>query len=102
MTLPRISIARAMIAIGIAAFAFFVFRVDLADWHVYRIWHEYIIGVVPMACVLCYGLLIGCSDILRRGRCHPFLVGFEMFGWGSLFAYASFMAVNFENLTRPL
>jgi hypothetical protein len=25
-----------------------------------------------------------------------------MFGWGALFAYASFMAVNFEQRTRPL
>src|SRR5262245_4277211 len=75
MILPRISIARAMIAIAIAALAFFVFRIDLGDWRVYRIWHEYIIGIVPMACVLSYGFVIGCSDVLRRGSCHPFLVG---------------------------
>jgi hypothetical protein len=91
-----------MTVIGITALAFFAFRVDLADPRVHRIWHEYIIGIVPMAGMLTYGALIGCCDVLRRGRCHPFLVGFEMFGWGSLFAYASFMAVNFENNTRPL
>jgi hypothetical protein len=102
MQLPRISIARAMVAIGIAALAISVFRTDLTDWQVYRIWHEYVIGVVPMACVLSYGLFAAASDVLRRGRCHPFLVGFEVFGWGSLFAYASFMAVNFEAESRPL
>jgi hypothetical protein len=91
-----------MVAVAVAAFGFSAFRIDLGDWKVYRIWHEYVIGVVPMACVLTYGLFIGCSDLLRRARCHPFLVGFEVFGWASLFALASFMAVNFETQFRLL
>src|SRR3954469_18426068 len=102
MRVPCITIGRLMVAVAVAAFGLSAFRIDLGDWKVYRIWHEYVIGVVPMACVLTYGLFIGCSDLIRQARCHPFLVGFEVFGWASLFALASFMAVNFETQFRLL
>lgn len=101
MRRPRVTIMRLMVAIAIAAAGLSAFRADLTDWRVYRIWHEYVIGVVPLACVLTYGLVIGSDDLIRLRRCRPFLVGFEVTGWAVLFAYASFLAVNFEH-SRPL
>lgn len=89
---PRISIAMMMGAVIIAALGMLA----------YQIYHEYVIGVVPMACLLAFGLLVVASDVRRRGYCHPFLFGIELAGWGALFAGASFMVINLESGQRPL
>ncbi len=96
------SVARLMGAIAIASLGCAAYRVELADPSVYRLYHELVIGVVPMACLLVFGLAVAGSDVARRGACRPFWLGFELAGWVALFAVASFMAVNFENGRRAI
>lgn len=100
--LPQFSIARLMAAVAMIAFVCLAYHIDLTDHRVWRLGHEYVIGVVPMASLLLFGLLVAGSDLWRRGECHPFAVGFELAGWASLFFYVSFMAINFENGRRWL
>jgi hypothetical protein len=68
----------------------------------YNDYHELTIGALPMAFILFHGLVVGCSDIVRRGRCRPFLLGFEFVGWAMVLAYVSFMAVEFQAGFRPV
>lgn len=98
----RLSIGRLMIAIAIIGAGLGVIQVDRKDPDFYRSWHEYVIGVVPMACLLLYGLIAGLRDLACEDECRPFLVGFEALGWVSMFVYASFLAVNRENRYRTL
>lgn len=98
----RLTILKLMVAIAIVAAGLSAFRADVLDWRVYSVWHEYVITVLPMACLLTYGLVVGASDLIRLGRCRPFLVGFEVTGWAVLFACASFMAVSIHTNDRIL
>ena len=104
MRLPRLSIAWLMVAIAIAAAWCSILHAALnyGQGLFYNDYHELVIGALPMAFILFHGLLVGCSDIVRRGRCRPFLLGFEVIGWGMVLAYASFMAVEFEAGFRPV
>lgn len=83
-----------MIAIAIAASGLGIIRIVRNDFQFYRYWYEYVIGVVPMACVLVFGAIAGLFDLIRKGNSHSFLVGFETVGWAILFVYVSFLAVN--------
>jgi hypothetical protein len=102
MRAARLSIGRLMIAIAVVAGGLGVIQLDRQDRDFYRFWHEYVIGVVPMACLLLFGLITCLHDLLGKGECHPFLVGFEAVGGVSLFSYASFLAVNYDNRYRTL
>ena len=55
-----------------------------------------------MACLLLFGLATGLLGLARKGECPPFVVGFEAAGWATLFAYASFLAVNYDYKYRTL
>jgi hypothetical protein len=55
-----------------------------------------------MLCLLLFVLITCFLDLLGKGECHPFLVGFEAVGWALLFAYASFLAVNDDYRYRTL
>lgn len=46
-----------------------------------------LIGSIPMASILVLGLPSLIRGITRRGRRHPFLVGFEAVGWTVLLLY---------------
>jgi hypothetical protein len=102
MRAARLSIGRLMIAIAIVAGGLGVIHLDRHERDFYRFWHEYVIGIVPMACLLVFGLITGLQDLLDKRECRPFLVGFEAVGWVSLFLYASFLAVNHDNRYRTL
>jgi hypothetical protein len=86
---------RLMIGVAIIAVALGIIQTDRKSLEVYRYWHEYVIGVVPMTCLLLFGLITCLLDLRGKGERHPFLVGFETFGWATLFLYASFLAVNY-------
>jgi hypothetical protein len=47
----------------------------------------FVLGVPLMAGLLLAYLVIILWGLRRRGECHAFLVGFEIFGWATLFAY---------------
>jgi hypothetical protein len=99
----RLSVGRLMIAVAIIAVALGIIQIDSHSFEVFRYWHEYVIGVVPMGSILLFVHLTCLRDLVRRGRCHSSLVGFEVFGWSVLFAYTSFLAVNYgEGATRTL
>jgi hypothetical protein len=98
----RLSIAQLMSGIAIGAGGLYIIQIDRNDPDFYRFWHEYVIGVVPMACLLLLGLIAGLDSLVRRSKCHAFLAGFEMIGWASLFLYASFLAVNYHQKYRTL
>ena len=71
--------------IAVAAIRMAILQRDLFSTRFLINRHVFIISVVPMACLLVWGLIIGCGGLIRRGECHPFLVGFEVFGWAALF-----------------
>src|SRR5437868_4242540 len=91
MTPVRLSIGRLMIAIAIIAGGLGIIQIDRNNRDFYQFFHEYVIGMVPMACILLFSLMTCLLDLLGKGECHPFLVGFEALGWASLFVYASLL-----------
>ena len=100
----RISTARTMLAVAIIAIGFGIIQFD-RDWknvQFYRHYHEVVIGVLPMACLLLFGIVTGLFDLVRKGECHQFLVGFEVLGWASLFAYLVYCSGHYESGDRPL
>src|SRR4051794_14972060 len=102
LRLPRFRLRTLMIAVAVVGLGFAAYRIDLTDWTVFRLYHECVVVLVPMACLLLFALIHAASDVWKGDECHPFLLGFEMVGWIELFALASFMAVNFENGRRLL
>src|SRR4051794_35774045 len=56
-----------------------------------------LLGALPMANVLMFGLVIG---LPRRGR-RPFLLGFETFGATALALYIAGVSLFTEELVRP-
>jgi hypothetical protein len=91
-----------MIAIAIIAAGLRIIQVDRNNPDIYRFWHEYVIGIIPMSCLLLLGLTSCFRDLRWKGKCDPFLLGFETIGWASLFVYASFLAVNYDWKYRTL
>jgi hypothetical protein len=85
MRAPRISIGGSAVGIAVAAIGLAILQGDLSSTRFLRHRHVFIISVVPMACLLVWGLIMGCGGLIRRGECHSFLVGFEVFGWAALF-----------------
>jgi hypothetical protein len=51
-------------------------------------------GVLPMASLLALCVLMALPGILRRTSSASFLVGFEVFGWGAVFAFTMLGAVE--------
>jgi hypothetical protein len=98
----RVSIGQLMIAIAIIAGGLGLVQLDRHDRDFYRFWHEYVIGILPMGCLLLFGLITCLHDLFDEDECRPFLVGFEVVGWVSLFVYASFLAVNYDYRHRTL
>jgi hypothetical protein len=100
----RISMARTILVVAITAAGLGVIQFD-RDWknvQFYRHYHGVVIGVLPMTCLLLFGILTGLLDLARRGECHCFLVGFEVFGWASLFAYLVYCSGHHEPGDQPL
>jgi hypothetical protein len=55
----------------------------------------FVLGVPLMTGLLVAYLVIMLWGLWQRGECHAFLVGFEVFGWGTLFLYlACFVWTN--------
>ena len=92
MRLLRISIGGSVVGIAVAAIGLSILQRDLSDTRFLLVQHVFMISVLPMACLLVWGLIIGCAGLIRRGECHPFLVGFEVFGWAALFFTVAFDA----------
>jgi hypothetical protein len=80
MRLPRVSIAGLML--GIAAFPFALLGSVLADRPLLGL-GCLDMGILPSGTTLGIGLA---RIILRRGRCGPFAAGFQVAGWGAVFA----------------
>ena len=51
MRSARLSIGRLMIAMAIIAGGLGIIQLDRHDHDFYSLWHEYVIGIVPMACL---------------------------------------------------
>lgn len=85
MTAPRISIGGSAVGVAVAAIGLAILQGDLSSTRFLINRHVFIVSVVPMACLLVWGLIMGCGGLIRRGECHSFLVGFEVFGWAALF-----------------
>src|SRR5689334_13342300 len=93
MSPPRISIGGSAAGIAVAAMGLAILQGDLSSTRFLINRHVFIISVLPMACLLVWGLIVGCGGLIRRGECPPFLVGFEVFGWAAFFltlAYDAF------------
>ena len=104
--LVRVSIAEAMVGVAIVAVGMGVLQDDLArlaSLTSYRPnYHPWVVGLLPMACVLLLGLSRTVFELSRRGECGEFLVGFEVFGVLSMFAYGLFLAISYSYTTDPL
>lgn len=85
MSLPRISIADSIVGVVVAAIGMAILQWDLSSTDFLSNRHIFIVSIVPMACLLVWGLIMACGGLIRRGDCHAFLVGFEVFGWAALF-----------------
>jgi hypothetical protein len=85
MKSPRISIGGAAAGIAVAAIGLTILQWDLSSMRFLINRHVFVISVIPMTCLLVWGLMIGCGELILHGECHPFLVGFEVFGWAALF-----------------
>ncbi len=84
MKQPRVSIAALMLGIAIAAFPLALVGSVLAGHPVLGLEYTLDMGVWPGVTVLGIGLA---SIVVRRGRCGPFAVGFQVAGWAAVFAY---------------
>jgi hypothetical protein len=90
---PRLRIAWVMVAIVIAAINFGALRAFIeSDRSGFLV-----LGALPMANVLTFGILIG----LRRRGISPFLLGFEAFGAIALAIYLA-LRISFPNATVRL
>ena len=93
MRLLRISIGGSVAGIAVAAIGLSTCK-DLSDTRFLLVQHVFIISVMPMACLLVWGLIIGYAGLIRRGERPTFLVGFEVFGWAALFFHSRFRCVH--------
>jgi hypothetical protein len=85
MQVPRISLAGSIAGIVIVAIGLAVLHEDLTNGTVWRHGHFLVVGVLPMACLLIWAMLVSVLGRNRRGAISPFLIGFELAGWGALF-----------------
>jgi hypothetical protein len=92
MKSPQISIGGSAAGIGVAAIGLAILQWDLSSTKFLINHHIFVISVMPMTCLLVWGLMIGCVGLIRRGEYHPFLVGFEVFGWAALFVTLAYDA----------
>jgi hypothetical protein len=69
---------------------------------VHRHAHDLVVGVLPMATILAYGLLGAGLDLAAGRPSRRYLVGFQTVGWGSILAYLSWCASTYEWMDRPL
>ena len=98
----RFSIGRAMIGVALLAIAISFVRLDVMNPAVHRHAHDLVVGVLPMATILAYGLLGACLDLAAGRPSRRHLVGFQAAGWGSILAYLSWCAATYEWFDRPL
>jgi hypothetical protein len=96
------SIGRGMISVAILAIAFSVVSLDIGDRHVHRRTHDLIVGTLPMATILAYGLLGATIDLAAGRPSRRHLVGFQAAGWASIFAYLAWCTATYEWSDRPL
>lgn len=80
----RVSIAALMLGIAIAAFPFALLGSVLAGHPMLGLEYTLDMGVWPGVTALGIGLA---SIVVRRGRCGPFAVGFQVAGWVAVIAY---------------
>ncbi len=102
MRLPRISLGDSLAGVVAAAIGLAILRTDLTNGPFWRHGHTLVVGMLPMACLLVWGLLVGIGRLIRRNECPPFLVGFEVFGWGALFLFAVYDAAAHLMTEEPL
>jgi hypothetical protein len=102
MRLPRMSLAGSILGIVLVAFGLAILREDLKIGEVWKHGHFLVIGVLPMACLLTWAMLIGLIGLIRRGVLSPFLVGFELAGWGMLFLIVLLDAASDDSDWGPI
>ncbi len=102
MARPQLSIAQLMTATASTAIGLGLIQIDRTEGAFYRFWHEYIIGVVPLGCLLFYGLVTALIDLATTGKSSRFVVGFEVAGWLSLLIYASYLGGNYDFSYRTM
>jgi hypothetical protein len=90
MRLPRVRIARLMVAVAIAGLNFGAIRAMLAPG-MGPTGDLLVVGALPMVNVLAAGMLIA----RQRPRSRPFLLGFEAFGTMALALYVV-LAISFR------
>lgn len=98
----KLSIGRAMIGIALLAIAFSVVSQETRDRKIHRAAHDLIVGVLPMATVLIYGLCGAGLDLAAGRPTNRYLVGFQAGGWAAIFAYRSGCTCTFEWRDRPM
>jgi hypothetical protein len=49
-----------------------------------------VMALLPMLDLLLPGIILAASQLRRRGACHAFLAGFEVFGWAAVAVLISF------------
>jgi hypothetical protein len=81
---PRVSIAGLMLAVAIAAFPFALVGSVLAGRPMLGLAFPLDMGVLAPVTALGIGLA---AIVVRRGRCGPFAVGFQVAGWAAVVAY---------------
>jgi hypothetical protein len=102
MRLLRISLADSIAGIVIAALGLAILRIDLTNEPFWRHGHTLVVGVLPMACLLVWGLWLGIGRLISRNECPSFLVGFEVLGWGTLFLFVVYDAAAYQMAEEPL
>lgn len=98
MKRPRASIAGLMLGIAVTAFPFAVLGSLLAGHPLLGLAYCLDMGVLPSVTALAIGLA---WIVLRRGRCRPFAVGFQIVGWTAVIAYVSCCRMLPEFMNAP-
>lgn len=103
MGLPRISLAGSLSGVAVAApLGLAVVHEDLTSMPFHRHGHSLVVGALPMACVLTWGLLVGAGGLYRRGECRSVLVGFEVLGWAAPFLFVCYVAATYRSGEKPI
>jgi hypothetical protein len=102
MSKLQMSITSLMVAIVVAACGFAILHLDLTHEPFYLYAHTLVVGVLPMACLLTWGVVVGLISLFRRGECSAFLVGFEVFGWAAVLLFVTYTAAVYLPGETPL
>ena len=91
-----------MIGMALIALALSIVALDVRPDGVHGRIHDLVVGVLPMATILAYGILGGGLDLAAGRPTRRHLVGFQAAGWASILIYLAWCATAYDWRDRPL